>query len=172
MPPGLSCSTVRVSSASAANPAIRPATRSDQEKNHKEVKTYRISRSSSSHSEYQRNHLSISQDQINADHQGFNQEELLQGLILQEWCQRDLQGYSADQIKSAIRKRLLFPSVVSPSKIWIIAQGASPKADSVPRDSSKSSQGMTSMLQPRNQQPSSSFFSWVRLISGKLLCPT
>ena len=51
------------------------------------------------------NHLSISQDQINADHQeAQSEEELLQGLILQEWYQGDVQGYSADQIKSAIIK--------------------------------------------------------------------
>ena len=48
-----SCSTARASSASAASPAIRSATRSDQEKNHKEVKAHGINRSSSSHSRHQ-----------------------------------------------------------------------------------------------------------------------
>ena len=53
------------------------------------------------------NHLSVGQDQINADHQeAQSEEELLQGLILQEWYQGDLQGYSADQIKEAITKEL------------------------------------------------------------------
>ena len=53
------------------------------------------------------NHLSIGLDQINADHQeAQSEEELLQGLILQEWYQGDLQGYSADQIKQAITKEL------------------------------------------------------------------
>ena len=53
------------------------------------------------------NHLSVGQDQINADHQeAQSEEELLQGLILQEWYQGDLQGYSADQIKEAITKKL------------------------------------------------------------------
>ena len=53
------------------------------------------------------NYLSVSQDQINADHQeAQSEEELLQGLILQEWYQGDLQGYSADQIKEAITKEL------------------------------------------------------------------
>ena len=53
------------------------------------------------------NHLSVGQDQINADHQEAQSgEELLQGLILQEWYQGDLQGYSADQIKEAITKEL------------------------------------------------------------------
>ena len=53
---------------------------------------------------------SFSQDQVklvNADHQeAQSEEELLQGLILQEWYQGDLQGYSADQIKEAITKEL------------------------------------------------------------------
>ena len=53
------------------------------------------------------NHLSVGKDQINADHQeAQTEEELLQGLILQEWYQGDLQGYSADQIKQAITKEL------------------------------------------------------------------
>ena len=53
------------------------------------------------------NHLSVGQDQVNADHQeAQSEEELLQGLILQEWYQGDLQGYSADQIKEAITKKL------------------------------------------------------------------
>ena len=53
------------------------------------------------------NHLSVGRDQINADHQeAQSEEELLQGLILQEWYQGDLQGYSADQIKQAIAKEL------------------------------------------------------------------
>ena len=53
------------------------------------------------------NHLSVGRDQINADHQeAQSEEELLQGLILQEWYQGDLQGYSADQIKEAITKEL------------------------------------------------------------------
>ena len=53
------------------------------------------------------NYLPVSQDQINADHQeAQSEEELLQGLILQEWYQGDLQGYSADQIKEAITKEL------------------------------------------------------------------
>ena len=53
------------------------------------------------------NHLSVGKDQINADHQeAQSEEELLQGLILQEWYQGDLQGYSADQIKQAITKEL------------------------------------------------------------------
>ena len=53
------------------------------------------------------NHLSVGPDQINADHQeAQSEEELLQGLILQEWYQGDLQGYSADQIKQAITKEL------------------------------------------------------------------
>ena len=52
-------------------------------------------------------HLPITQDQINADHQeAQSEEDLLQGLILQEWYQGDLQGYSADQIKEAITKEL------------------------------------------------------------------
>ena len=53
------------------------------------------------------NHLPIGKDQVNADHQEAQiEEELLQGLILQEWYQGDLQGYSADQIKQAITKEL------------------------------------------------------------------
>ena len=53
-----------------------------------------------------KNHLPITQDQINADHQeAQSEEELLQGLVLQEWYQGDLQGYSADQLKKAITKR-------------------------------------------------------------------
>ena len=53
------------------------------------------------------NHLSVGQDQVNADLQeAQSEEELLQGLILQEWYQGDLQGYSADQIKEAITKEL------------------------------------------------------------------
>ena len=53
------------------------------------------------------NHLPITQDQINADHQeAQSEEELLQGLILQEWYQGDLQGHSADQIKEALTKEL------------------------------------------------------------------
>ena len=53
------------------------------------------------------NHLSIGQDQINTDHQEVqSEEELLQGLVLQEWYQGDLQGHSADQIKSAITEEL------------------------------------------------------------------
>ena len=53
------------------------------------------------------NHLSIIQDQINADHQeAQSEEELLQDLILQEWCLRDPQGYSADQIRAAMTKEL------------------------------------------------------------------
>ena len=52
-------------------------------------------------------HLSVGQDQVNADHQeAQSEEELLQGLILQEWHQGDLQGYSADQIREAITKEL------------------------------------------------------------------
>ena len=51
--------------------------------------------------------ISVGQDQINADHQeAQSEEELLQGLILQELYQGDLQGYSADQIKEAIKKEL------------------------------------------------------------------
>ena len=57
--------------------------------------------------EIKENHLPISQDQVNADHQeAQSEEELLQGLILQEWYQGDLQGSSADQVKSAITKEL------------------------------------------------------------------
>ena len=53
------------------------------------------------------NHLPITQDQINADHQeAQSEEELLQGLILQEWYQGGLQGYSADQLKEAITKEI------------------------------------------------------------------
>ena len=42
------------------------------------------------------------------DHQeAQSEEELLQGLIFQEeWHQGDLQGYSSDQVKSAITKEL------------------------------------------------------------------
>ena len=51
------------------------------------------------------NHLPITQDEINADHQEAQSEgELLQGLILQEWYQGDLQGYSADQIRKQSQK--------------------------------------------------------------------
>ena len=53
------------------------------------------------------NHLSVGKDQINADHhEAQSEEELLQDLILQEWYQGDLEGYSADQIKQAITKEL------------------------------------------------------------------
>ena len=53
------------------------------------------------------NHLPITQDQINADHQeAQSEEELLQGLLLQEWYQGNLQGHSADQIKATITKEL------------------------------------------------------------------
>ena len=53
------------------------------------------------------NHLSFGQNQVNADLQeAQSEEELLQGLILQEWYQGDLQGYSADQIREAITKEL------------------------------------------------------------------
>ena len=51
------------------------------------------------------NHLLITQDQINADHQEAQSgEELLQGVILRERYQGDFQGYSADQIRAAITK--------------------------------------------------------------------
>ena len=52
------------------------------------------------------NHLPITQDQVNADHQeAQSEEELLQGLILQECYEGDLQEYSADQIKGSNHKR-------------------------------------------------------------------
>ena len=73
---------------------------------YKEIKTKRLNRGCSS-AYIKENHLSITQDQINADHQrAQSEEELLQGLILQEWCEGDLQGCSADQIKAAITKEL------------------------------------------------------------------
>ena len=76
-------------------------------KNHREANAQRFSRSCSSTSGHQGNHLPITQEQINADHQeAQSEEELLQGLILQEWYQGDLQGYSADQIKTAITREL------------------------------------------------------------------
>ena len=57
--------------------------------------------------EIKENHLSVGQDQVNADLQeAQSEEELLQGLILQKWYQGDLQGKSADQIKEAITKEL------------------------------------------------------------------
>ena len=97
-----SCSTARATSASAANPAIRSATRSDQKKNHKEVEPREATEVAAVIQDINDNHLPISQDQLRVEHQ----EELLQGLILQEWCQGDLQRYSADQIKSTITKEL------------------------------------------------------------------
>ena len=54
------------------------------------------------------NHLPVSQDQINADHQeAQSEEELRQGLVLQDWHHEDLQGYSEGQVKPPITKELI-----------------------------------------------------------------
>ena len=51
----------------------------------------------------QDDHLPISQDQVNADHQNIqSEEELFQGFILQKWYEGNLQDYSAEQIKTTI----------------------------------------------------------------------
>ena len=159
-PASSSCSANRVNSASAATPAARSATSSDQEKNHKEVETKRVDRDFSKPSDIKENLLPKTQDQINADRQeAQSEEELLQGLTLQEWYEGHLQGYSADQIRAAITKELkqmvlkvmmlmiLFLLAISITKSIVqslnhdgssvLAQGANSKVVSVQRGSSK-----------------------------------
>ena len=115
MPPGLHplhlhhAQQTRASSTSAATPAVRSATSSDQKKNHKEVKAQRFRRSCSSTSGHQG---MSSFNQSGSDQRRSSGSSIRRRVasrshfILQERCQGDPEGYSADQIKAAITKEL------------------------------------------------------------------
>ena len=62
--------------------------------------------------EIKENHLSVGRDQVNADHQeAQSEEELLQGLILQEWYQGDLfRDIQKSRSRKLSQKRTHFPN--------------------------------------------------------------
>ena len=128
------------------------------------------------------NHLSVGQDEVNADLQeAQSEEELLQGLIFRNGIKgifRDIQQIRSEKLSQKSSSRLvlmvmmhmiLFLLVNSVKKnvdpslsqggSWVLAQGANSKVDFAQKGSSKSFQGMTNMRQPLRRQPSSSFCS-------------